>query len=377
METTEEDKRENLLVADFRTASQAFNQGTSDAIQNVIKQVDLQANKRIKEGFNEVTFTLGVLNCFLILFIFDSFPQHFWLLFLIEALFFVPTKFLQMIRAVPNQALYYLDFCWIMNFFGIAILLIVMFCRNILPEQLIKFIFSAAYGVSCGPLLGANIALPFVALIFHDVSSMTCVFIHIYPPLLLYVMRWKAEDITAAWPNTFELDYDVNFFPSAEGSSFVQSVFGATTIMYFMWFIPYTTWQLLVGLNLPKNEGKYDTVFHANMRNGLCIQIGNIFWKRSLERSIDQVKTNDFELRDFAVYSTFHVSCAFASLFVFAYPCSLSKYVHGSFLIICLMICTLRGAQRYTYYSTEMYSRLIRKEFASVLIQDTETREVA
>jgi len=379
MERTGQERRENLLAADANTFGQAFNIGTSDAIQNVIDELDLQAAKRVKEGFNEVAFTLGVLNCFLILFIFDDFPQHFWLLFLVEAFFFVPRKFYQMIHAVPNQALYYLDFCWIMNFIGVIVLLILMFGKNVLPEQLIKVIFSAAYGVSCGPLLGANLALPFVALIFHDVSSMTSLFIHIYPPLLLYIMRWKAEEVVDAWPNTFQLDYDVNFFPSADdyyGSSFVQSIFGATTILYFMWFIPYTIWQLLFGLNLPKNNGKFDTVFHANMRNGLCIQIGNIFWKRPLERSREQMKTNSFEMRDFAVYSTFHVILAFASLLVFAYPCSLSRHVHGSFLIFCLIICTWRGAQRYTYYSTEMYSNLIRKQFTSELNPNKTTRGV-
>jgi len=361
-EMIEDNKRRNLLD-DQLSASQAFNLGSNTAIQNVIDELDLQSSKRVKAGFNEVTFTLGVLNCFLILFFFNDLPQYFWLLYLSEALFFIPVKFIQMIRAVPNQAFYYLDFCWIMNFCGVVALLIMMFGRNLLSEQFIKVVFLGSFGVSCGPLLGANIALPFVALIFHEVSSMTSVFIHIYPPLLMYVMRWKAEKITDAWPNKFLLNYDVDFFPSAD-IPFLQSVFGATTILYFMWFVPYTIWQLSVGLNLPKNDGKFDTVFHSTMRGGLCIQIGNIFWKRPVERSMDQMRTNEFEIRDFVVYMTFHVIAAFASMLVLAFPCSLSSYAHGVFLLICLILCTWRGAQRYTYYSTKMYSNLIRKQFA-------------
>jgi len=366
METTEENKRRKLLEQ-AKTVSQAFNLGTSAAIQDVVDELDLQAAKRVKAGFNEVTFTCGVLNCFLILFIFGNCPEHFWLLYLIESIYFIPTRFSQMIRAVPNQAFYYFDYCWIMNFCGFLALLIMMFGKALLPELFIRVLFFAAYGSACGPLLASNMTLSFVALIFHDVGSMTSLFIHINPPMLLYILRWKSKEVIEAWPNTFELDYAVDFFPSAE-KTFVQSVFGATTILYFIWFVLYTIWQLSVGLNLPKNQGKYDTVFHSTMRGGLCIQIGKIFWKRSVNLSQDQMKTNNFELRDFAVYMAFHAIGAIGSLLVLAYPCSLSKYAHGSFLFICLITCTWRGAQRYTYYSTEMYSNLIRKQFALELI---------
>lgn len=211
METSAGDLRRNLIDQP-QTVSQAFNLGSKTAIQNVIDELDLQAAKRVQSGFNEVTFTLGVLNCFLILFIFGNFPQHFWLLYIIESAFFIPTRFMQMSRAIPNQAFYYFDLCWIMNFCGVAALLIMMFGRNLLSEHFIRILLFASFGIACGPLLGANIALSFVALIFHDVSSMTSVFIHIYPPVLMYVMRWKSEAVTDAWPNKFELNYDVNFF---------------------------------------------------------------------------------------------------------------------------------------------------------------------
>lgn len=368
MEITTENKTKNLLK-EQQSASQAFNLGSSIAISKVVEELDLQASKRIKDGFNEVTFTIGVLNCFVILFIFDNFPQHFWILFIVEGIVLFPTKFFHMIRAVPNEALYFLDFCWIMNFCGTALLLIMMFGRNLLSEQFRKVIFLAAFGISCGPLLGANIALPFVALIFHDVDSMAGLFIHIYPPLLLYVMRWKADKVMDAWPNTFELNYDVNFFPDAE-ESFVQSIFGASTILYFIWLIPYTIWQLSVGLGLPKNGGKFDTVFHSNMRNGLCTQMGNRLWNRSLDLSTNQMETNNFEMRDFIVYSIFHAIGFFTSLLILAYSCSLSQYIHGVLLAICLILCIWRGARRYTYYSTKMYSNLIRKQFAAELSQD-------
>jgi len=339
-----------------------------DTIKDVLDLVERQALKRQKSGFNEFRFTFGVINSFLIIFVFGVYPQHFWLLYLLESLYFIPTKFIQMIRAVPNQALYYLDFCWIMNFCGIIFLLIIMFDRD-LSELFHRRLFLAAFGISCGPLLASNISLPFIALIFHDISSMTSVFIHIYPPLLLYTLRWKVGEVTEAWPNTFLLEYDINFYPSPR-VSFIDSIFGCTTIVYLLWLALYLVWMILLGF---KNVEKFDTVFHSTMRDGLCVKIGSIVWKRPVQLSIEQTKTNEFETRDFMIYCAGHVILFFTSLVILAYSCTLSSYVHGSILGICTVICIWRGARRYTYYSTKMYSILIRKHFADELNLDALT----
>jgi len=345
---------------------EAYRKGTSAAIRNVIDEIDRQAKKRVESGFNEISFTLGVSNCFLIIVFFCNYPEHFWLLYFIQGLYFFPVKFMELMRKVPNQVFYLLDFCWIMNFLGIISLVILMFSRGI-SRYVHKVLFHAAFGIACGPLLGSTMSLPFVSLIFHDVSSMTSVFIHIFPPLLFYCMRWNADDVKDSWPNTFLLDYEVNFFPKP-GLSFEETVFGSTIIFYFLWFVPYTAWQLVVGLNLPKNEGKYDTVFHSNMRDGACGMMGKTLWNRSSADSLKQSKTNDFEFRDFVAYMTIHVIAFLTSLLILAYPCSLSRYAHGTLLSICAVICVWRGSKRYTYYSTKMYSQLIRKQFSDDLI---------
>lgn len=96
----------------------------------------------------------------------------------------LPKKFYNMWHAKPlNEALYYLDFCWIMNFtgLGIAALLVVLTINDLARETF----FNALLGVSCGVLMGANIILPFVACLFHDVNTMTGLFIHLMPPLVM------------------------------------------------------------------------------------------------------------------------------------------------------------------------------------------------
>jgi len=357
-----------------RTHSAAYREGTKEAIERVLASVEATAEKRVKDGFSEVNFTLGVLNCFFILFMFNEYPQHLWIVYIVEALYLFPAKFRFLINAKPlNQAFYYLDFCWVMNM-GLLLVFLVLFAgRNHISDEIRHQLFLAGFGTACGPLIGATATLPFVTLVFHHLESMTSVFIHFYPPLLFYILRWKADAVKEAWPNIFDLDYDLVFWPNG---SFTGCVFGNTIILYLMWIIPYFFWQLYFGLDLPKThrtkklaDGSpaptvYDTVFHANMRNGLCVTIGNVLWKRPKELSLQQVKTNDFEMRDFYFYMGVHLFCGLVSTVVLAYPCFLNKYAHGVVLWFLAALCTYRGSKRYTYYSTKMYARIIRKQFS-------------
>lgn len=223
--------------------------------------------------------------------------------------------------------------------------------------------YLAAYGTAIGPLFGANIILPFIALIFHKVDSMTSVFIHLGPSLLFYTFRWNSDEIKNAWPSLFQFNNDVRFWSE---ESFVGSVFGNTMLLYLAWFIPYCWWITNIGLDLPRKK-HFDTVFHSNARQGFCVYSGIYIWSRSMEQSNQQVASNDFELRDLAVYMSLHLFASFISMILVAYPSFLSQNVHGTFLVIILIMCTYRGAQRYTYYSTKMYSSIIRKQFAEEL----------
>jgi len=356
-----------------RTPSKAFRDGTREAIQQVLTEVESQSAKRINEGFSEINFTLGVINCFVITYVFGAFPQHLWIVYVLESMFFFPLKAKFLWYAKPLCQIYYLlDYCWIMNIAGVVALIAVFAGKSALNEELRKHIFLAAYGTACGPLLSATAVLPFISLVFHHLHSMTSVFIHFYPPLLFYILRWNSEKVLAAWPNTFHLDHDIEFFSK---TTFLGTVFGNTVAAYLAWFVPYCIWIFFVAMDLPRETRKkklsdgspalteYDTVFHANHRNGSCVTFGKMFWNRSVEKSKRQIARNDFETRDLAVYMAVHFACAIGSIVFVAYPCYLSKYAHGTFLVFLLVICTYRGSKRYTYYSTAMYARIIRSKF--------------
>ena len=361
-----------------RTPSVAYREGTTEAIERVLEEVERQGEKRIRDGFSEFNFTVGILNCFFCLFVFNVFPQHFWLLYVIEGMYLFPAKIHYLMQAKPlNQLYYFLDYCWVMNAAGLLGLVLCFMGKSFISDSFRKHLYLGAYGTAIGPLTCATAVLPFVSLLFHHRDTMTGFFIHFFPPLLFYVFRWQRDIIKEAWPNTFDLDYDVVFWPGTNGASFTETVFGNGILFYLAWFIPYFLWQLFIGLDLPRLQRRktladgitpapteYDTVFHSNMRGYLCVYCGKMFWNRPKDVSLEQIKTNDFEMRDFLVYMATHFSGCILSFILFGYPCYVSKYMHGIILWILFAICAYRGAKRYTYYSTKMYSKIIRKQFA-------------
>jgi len=376
--------------------SVAFRRGEVETVAKVLEEVDKTAAKRMREGFNEKNFAAGVLNSFFVAYAFGKWPEHFWILYLVETAVLVPVKFLHMVRAKPlNEALYYLDLCWMLNFVGmVALACFALVDRFDLPDpttpEIRKHVYLAAAGAACGPLLGATALLPFVAFLFHDVRTMTGLFIHILPPMVAYTFMWHGDEIHDAWPRVFKLNYldDVRFFPEG-GPLFLPftglgTVAGNAIALYFCWFVPYVIWMVAVGMDLPRSERRrlgrdgrplppvYDTVFHCTVRGGLAIMLGQVCWKRQKALSVKQMEANDFELRDFLVYMLFHAVMAVLSVYVLAYPCFVSKAVHLCLLTVLTVICVYRGSKRYTYYSTSMYGRLIRKNFENLMAMEME-----
>lgn len=155
---------------------------------------------------------------------FGAHPEHLWLIYLVEGLYMLPRKFWNMWHARPlNQALYYLDFCWMMNFTAIFVIGLLVFVGQVANDEekvsnvAREAFFNALMGVASGTLMGANIVLPFVACLFHDVNTMTGLFIHLMPPMVMYTFMWHSNEIRSAWPSIFHLTYmeKVHYFPES------------------------------------------------------------------------------------------------------------------------------------------------------------------
>mmetsp|Transcript_43956 Transcript_43956/g.106576 ORF Transcript_43956/g.106576 Transcript_43956/m.106576 type:complete len:354 (-) Transcript_43956:820-1881(-) len=313
-------------------------------------------------------------------------------------------KFRRMIYAKPlSEVLYYLDFCWVMNTVGVCLLCLFVLIGNeridmhatIIPTEVRKSIFLAAFGIFVGPVFLASMALPFVAFLFHDVNTMANLTIHLMPSMVMYHLRWHAKELHDTYPTFFNVQYlndmksqddavvtipthhddgapPTGDLPFWNGFGY-QSVAWNAMVVYFMWWIPYTLWMLCVGLKLPvtskdstpSRPPKYDTVFHSLWRDGPCELVGRLVWKRPVEISRDQSSRNDFEIRDLMFYMCGH---AFACLSIGIGVIAGISYVGGrtahlSMIMLSTLLCAQRGASRYTYYSVTMYGQKLRKTF--------------
>jgi Protein of unknown function (DUF2838) len=357
--------------------------GQRDTIRTVLKLMESSETRQYKEGLRGRNFTLGVINCFLVAYVFGRYPQHFWLLYFIEALVFLPLRWYQLWHAQPmNQSLYYLDYCWIMNLMGCFMVVVLLqdafYVDGLVSDHVRKQVFLAFTGVCCGPLMGANYVLPFVALRFHDLVYMAAVFIHLMPPMVFYTLLWHTEEIATAWPDLFHFQYldEMIFFPKDEDGvdmifwpgSGLGSIAGNAVALYWLWFIPYVSWMLLVGLSLPRRAKRpYDTVFHSTLRGGPCIMFGKL-WGRPEAVSRQQMKDNTYEVRDFVVYMIMHAFMINLALYVVGYFCYTYRKVHGATLCFMVIVCVYRGGRSYRQWASRT-AFLIEKEFASVIRQ--------
>uniref|UniRef100_A0A7S3L9N6 Glycerophosphocholine acyltransferase 1 n=1 Tax=Amphora coffeiformis TaxID=265554 RepID=A0A7S3L9N6_9STRA len=354
------------------------------AIERMLAEIDRTVMKPIIAGglFREFNFACGVLNSLLVTYVFAAYPQSFWLLYLLEGLFLLPANFYFRIHAKPlNRMLSYIDYCWMMNTIAVLslICLVLHSATPVLPlsDAARKELFIFMLGTACGPLMGAAIVLPFVALLFHDLDTMTGLFIHIFPPMVAYTLRWYPEEVHAAWPNIFKLDYlpEIHYYRGESSLFAIGTVAGSATVGYTAWFVLYTAWMLHIGLKLPRKDRvdgngvivvpKYDTCFATAMRGGGCLVIGKTFWGRPKAVSLRQIESNHFETRDLLVYMSIHAAMSILSIFVLGYMCYSSQAFHASFLLLLAVICTFRGAKRYTYYTTEFYGLMLRKALSN------------
>ena len=160
-------------------AMHAYHDGQKESFLSVLDEIHrIQDRARNDKGFSEWKFTWGLMNCLLIAYVFGSHPEHFWILYVTETIFWMSYKFRGMYSAKPLcEALYYLDFCWVMNTAGVVLMLAMIISDNYFPAsdfppvEWRKQFFTACFGVFCGPVFFASMTLPFVAFLFHDVNS--------------------------------------------------------------------------------------------------------------------------------------------------------------------------------------------------------------
>eukprot|EP00931_Biecheleriopsis_adriatica_P046074 TRINITY_DN26439_c0_g1_i2.p1 TRINITY_DN26439_c0_g1~~TRINITY_DN26439_c0_g1_i2.p1 ORF type:complete len:326 (-),score=63.89 TRINITY_DN26439_c0_g1_i2:123-1100(-) len=297
----------------------------------ILRCIDVVAQRaeQLKgKGLSSWTFFFGVTNMLLVTWCFGVYPQHFWIVYVVETLTLFPIRFKHMSEARPTQVLYWLDFCWVANILcniGLIFFLVDKYFEVGVLEalgsgEMRKHLFCIFFSAATGPLLLAVGALG-NALVFHDADY----FDEIRPFVDIY-----------AWG----------------------------VAIYFVWSALYTSWIICCGLRLP--DKGYDTVFHATMRDqGTSNPVVHILgW--SAEEVKTRVASNDFTPGSVLLYMAFHaMACCLGMLF--SVGCFVSIYFHGSLCVLMALTAIYKGSARYSYYMTENYTNMLRKEFSNAL----------
>mmetsp|Transcript_21449 Transcript_21449/g.27734 ORF Transcript_21449/g.27734 Transcript_21449/m.27734 type:complete len:391 (+) Transcript_21449:118-1290(+) len=360
------------------------NASEAETIRRVLSILKDQENKRLQNGFNKINFTLGVLNTIVIAYMLGAHPEHFWLLFLVEVSILVPMKMYQDYTSKPLcNILYYLDYCWIMNFLIIVALYSLLFYGKYIDPYVRQQIYMATLGVGCGSILGATAVLPFAATVFHDNKIMTSLFVHIVPPCLLYTFMWHSDEIVEAWPTVFHLKHtDIDFYPSDQFGPFFLPTQGLGTVsgnamnLYYLWWACYYIWMVVNGLELTRTRRdangkitkspKYDTVYYGMVKDGFPLAAGKL-WGRKKEVSKKMMMDGTYDYRDLTLYMSCHAVMIFVATNFIAYGCMRSKAIHATFIWILVIICVYRGSSRYTYWATSSSSKSIEKQYKELL----------
>ena len=210
-----------------------------------------------------------------------------------------------------------------------------------------KWFFSAAWGVSNGPLLGAA-GLLGNSLLFHDFALAISAMIHVLPCLVMFEMRWDCAAVQAAWPQLQMCDVfaDLHWYDTLLTTGCVWGV----------WALAFTVWMLIWGMKLPQSG--YDTMFHASMRisGGAMAAKATGFSEEELEA---QRKTDNYP-RSYVLVHMFNHMLLNSAAALLALICTIGPPVHAVICFGMLWMITYNGAKRYTYLLMDSYQDAVK-----------------
>lgn len=167
---------------------------------------------------DKISFSIGVANACFSPLIAGRWPHILPLVYTIQALFLITLRFFIYKRKSWHYFVY--DLCYFVNVLTLLYLWV-------FPSS--KVLFTVCYTLSHGPL-GFAIVLWRNSLVFHSLDKVTSLFIHMYPPLTLFTLRW-----------VLPIELQRQYYPAI--ADIGSSVHTKTAIFYTVVF--YIIWQLL------------------------------------------------------------------------------------------------------------------------------------
>jgi hypothetical protein len=165
-------------------------------IQDIKERMKGEPFLRAKDKFS---FLLGVMTLLLSEYTLISYPKYLYVVYTAILLPLITWRFFSYHQHKHHY--FMLDFCYFDN-------LLLLIWLYIFPQNL--KLFKLVFALSTGPLLMAVIAWS-NSLVFHDIDRVTSLFIHLFPPTVLYAERWHNpsnfsaySEAEISWSNSFE-----------------------------------------------------------------------------------------------------------------------------------------------------------------------------
>lgn len=199
-----------------REATETENELTSETTEEATRLKTVRKDK--------LAFVLGVLHFWVCAYWLGSYPSTFYKLYSVEAFILFPLRW----KSFKKMKMHYymFDFCYLAN------LLLLVFLW-VFPKS--PFLFKVLFAYNSGPLAWA-IVLFKNSLVYHSLSEVTSLFMHWYPMLVSWTLRW--------YP-------DCEFMTCGELNKFDAPMFEAKLSELLIWpMAPYIAWAIFYYLKL-------------------------------------------------------------------------------------------------------------------------------
>ncbi|KAF9433799.1 hypothetical protein BGZ76_008961 [Entomortierella beljakovae] len=239
---------------------------------NIKSQVDTSIRiwkKNLKKAsvvrfMDKVAFTLGMFECCCTPWIISQYPGWIPLVHTIQSVILIFVRYV--LYKKKSWHFFLLDMCYFVN----AVVLVYLY---IFPNS--QELFTAVWLLSQGPLAFAIVTWR-NSLVLHSLDKVTSVYIHMSPPITLYVIRWLYPD-----PNytRYPAIKDMDALPTASSLMYAIALYLTWQIAYYVFVVVRQREKIEAGkrvtsytwlLNDPKGGAisKVAHTFGENVWNG-------------------------------------------------------------------------------------------------------------
>ncbi|KAI8638953.1 hypothetical protein BD408DRAFT_453371 [Parasitella parasitica] len=279
---------------------------------------------------DKVSFVVGVGNACITPVIAARLPVWIPIYYIVQLCYLITLRF--HVYKSKQWHYFFFDLCYFVN-------LLTLLSLWVFPSS--TLLYTAAFTLTNGPVLWAIITWR-NSLVFHSLDKVTSVFIHIFPPLVTYTLRW----FTVLHGNPAEaLVYRDKFFPAIAKMPVMgwwHALFVSTSF-YFAWQIFYVFFVIVA---------KREKVESGSRATSYTALLNRENHKKSFILAITTIFGEKYKLQMLIFWQ-------FCALTYFYYKCF---WLHSCSLVIMFAVSVWNGASYYIdvfskHYLGEYYKR--------------------